>query len=71
VDGLGTDPEDSAIVAAVVKLAHALDLEVVAEGVETAEQSRHLRDLGCDTAQGYFYGRPVPAEEVEARWWPR
>jgi diguanylate cyclase (GGDEF)-like protein len=71
VDGLGTDPEDSAIVAAVVKLAHALDLEVVAEGVETAEQSRHLRDLGCDTAQGYFYGRPVPAHELEARWWPR
>jgi diguanylate cyclase (GGDEF)-like protein/PAS domain S-box-containing protein len=66
VDGLGVDPEDEAIVAAVVNLAHTLDLRVVAEGVETAGQSRHLRELGCDAAQGYYFGPAVPPAEVAA-----
>lgn len=65
VDGLGTDPEDTAIVAAVMGMAHALDLGVVAEGVETADQAARLRTLGCDEAQGYYYGRPVPAEAID------
>jgi diguanylate cyclase (GGDEF)-like protein/PAS domain S-box-containing protein len=55
VDGLGTDPEDSAIVAAVVSLGHALGLEVVAEGVETERQLAELVRLGCDFAQGYWF----------------
>lgn len=58
VDGLGTDPEDSAIVAAVVSLGHALGLSVVAEGVETSGQLHELLALGCDRAQGYWFSGP-------------
>ena len=65
VDGLGTDPEDSAIVAAVVSLGHALGLEVVAEGVETEQQLDELRDLGCESAQGFLFAPPQPAPDVE------
>lgn len=49
----------------VVSLARSLGLGTVAEGVETDGQARHLRSLGCDSAQGYFYGHPVPADEFE------
>jgi EAL domain-containing protein (putative c-di-GMP-specific phosphodiesterase class I) len=66
VQGLGPDPEDSAIVAAVVQLAHTLDLRAVAEGVETDEQLELLRRLGCDEAQGYLFSKPVPAEDMAA-----
>jgi CheY-like chemotaxis protein len=65
VDGLGADPEDTAIVAAVISLAHALDRDVVAEGVETLEQLERLRSLGCELAQGYFLARPMPALAVD------
>ncbi len=67
VAGLGQDPHDSAIVAAVVALARAVGLFVVAEGVETPRQLAELRRLGCDAAQGFLFSRPVPAEEAE-RW---
>jgi EAL domain-containing protein (putative c-di-GMP-specific phosphodiesterase class I)/CheY-like chemotaxis protein len=66
VDGLGHDPEDTAIVAAVMGMAHALELDVVAEGVETEEQLARLRSLGCDLAQGYYFARPGPATATEA-----
>ena len=66
VNGLGIDNEDSTIVEAVVRLGHSLGLAVVAEGVETPLQLSRLRDLGCDRAQGYLFGRPCPAEIVEA-----
>ncbi|HEX9969879.1 MAG TPA: EAL domain-containing protein [Acidimicrobiales bacterium] len=66
VDGLGTDAEDEAIVTAVVRLAQALELGVVAEGVETAAQLAELRRLGCTAVQGYYLGRPMPASEVVA-----
>jgi diguanylate cyclase (GGDEF)-like protein len=49
-----------AVVESVISMAHALGLRVVAEGVETAEDAQLLRELGCDEAQGYFFGRPVP-----------
>jgi diguanylate cyclase (GGDEF)-like protein/PAS domain S-box-containing protein len=65
VRGLGEDAADTAIVRSVIDLAHALGLVVVAEGVETADQVAHLRKLGCDQAQGYFFARPQPAEELE------
>ncbi|MDP9404755.1 MAG: EAL domain-containing protein [Actinomycetota bacterium] len=52
------------IVLAVISLAHALDLDVVAEGVERAEQADQLRQMGCDTAQGYYWSRPLPPEDV-------
>jgi EAL domain-containing protein (putative c-di-GMP-specific phosphodiesterase class I) len=62
IDGLGREPEDTAICTAVVSLAHALGLRAVAEGVETPEQLAELRTLGCELAQGYLFGRPAPAE---------
>jgi diguanylate cyclase (GGDEF)-like protein len=70
VRGLGRDACDTAIVKSVVDLAHALGLVVVAEGVEDPDQVAHLRKLGCDLAQGYFFARPQPAEDLE-RWFDR
>jgi EAL domain-containing protein (putative c-di-GMP-specific phosphodiesterase class I) len=66
VAGLGSDADDTEIVAAVVKLTHALRRRVVAEGVETAAQLAELRALGCDVAQGYYFGRPAAAGTGEA-----
>jgi diguanylate cyclase (GGDEF)-like protein/PAS domain S-box-containing protein len=67
VDGLGRDPEATAIVAAVMGMAHALELKVVAEGVETADQVARLRMLGCDEAQGFYFARPGSADDVDER----
>jgi predicted signal transduction protein with EAL and GGDEF domain len=61
VSGLGTDPHDTALVAAIVAMAAALGLQVTAEGVETELQLSRLRKLGCHRAQGYLLGRPMPA----------
>jgi EAL domain-containing protein (putative c-di-GMP-specific phosphodiesterase class I) len=63
VRDLGTDPDDCILAATIVNLGHSLGLKVVAEGVETEEQRRILLEQGCDLAQGYYFGRPVPAEE--------
>jgi diguanylate cyclase (GGDEF)-like protein len=60
-----TDPDDAALVMAIVTLAHNLSLEVIAEGVETDEQLRFLRLLRCDEVQGYLFSKPLPAEELE------
>ena len=68
VNGLGIDLEDSTIVEAVVNLGHSLGLSVVAEGVETPLQLTRLREIGCDRGQGYLFGRPRPAELVEAEY---
>ena len=65
VIGVATDPVDSAIVQAVVTLASAMGIEVVAEGVETPEQVEHLRALGCDICQGYYFSRPLQASQFE------
>jgi diguanylate cyclase (GGDEF)-like protein/PAS domain S-box-containing protein len=65
IAGLGVDGEDTTIVGAVVGLAHSLGLGVIAEGVETADQLRILRELGCDYAQGFFMARPMPAAGVD------
>jgi diguanylate cyclase (GGDEF)-like protein/PAS domain S-box-containing protein len=59
VSGLAEDADDAAIVTAVLALARALGLRTVAEGVETEEQARALRRLGCGHAQGYLFGRPA------------
>ncbi len=67
IDGLGSDSEDSAIVAAVIGLGHALGLTVIAEGVETDRQLSELAALGCDAAQGYLFARPGPGADVAAR----
>ena len=65
VAGLGIDDHDEAIVSAIVRLAHTLGLQVVAEGVETELQLAHLRAMGCDYAQGFLLGRPEPPERMD------
>jgi EAL domain-containing protein (putative c-di-GMP-specific phosphodiesterase class I) len=64
VAGLDTDVGDTAIVTAVIDLAHSLGIVAIAEGVESAAQLERLRSLGCDCAQGYHLGRPQPAAEL-------
>ena len=59
VRGIATDPEDAAIASGLISLAHGLDLKVVAEGVETAEQFRYLRAKRCDEIQGHIISKPV------------
>ncbi|WNV74208.1 EAL domain-containing protein [Geodermatophilus sp. DSM 44513] len=61
-----TTPDSAALTAAVVALARSLRLATVAEGIETAEQAVALRALGCDTAQGFHFARPMPAPELTA-----
>ena len=61
---LGTSRELEVLVTSIVTMAHALELAVVAEGVETRQQLDVLERIGCDHAQGYYFGRPVPAAEV-------
>lgn len=63
---LGTGPEHTAIVSAVINLAHALGWEVSAEDVETADQLARLRELGCDIAQGYHFWAPLTSEEASS-----
>ena len=67
IDGLGTDPEDGAIVLAIVSLAQALRLAVVAEGVEYFHQLEALHRLGCDAVQGFLVGRPGAADGLPAQ----
>jgi diguanylate cyclase (GGDEF)-like protein/PAS domain S-box-containing protein len=64
VDGLGHDPQDTAIVKSVVAMARALGLSVTAEGIETAAQLKELRALNCREGQGYYFSRPQPAATV-------
>jgi EAL domain-containing protein (putative c-di-GMP-specific phosphodiesterase class I) len=66
IAGLGESTEDEVIVAAIVGLARGLDLTVIPEGVETFEQLQRLRKVGCDTAQGFYFSRPLPTEAVGA-----
>ncbi|MEV0716654.1 EAL domain-containing protein, partial [Asanoa sp. NPDC050611] len=65
--GMATDADDHAIVRTVIDLAGALGLRVVAEGVEDERTWRLLRSVGCHVAQGWFYARPMPADEL-AEW---
>ncbi|KXB28959.1 hypothetical protein AT959_19225 [Dechloromonas denitrificans] len=68
VVGIGSNPGDEAIIRSVMALARSLDFEVVAEGVETAEQADFLAALGCHQLQGYLHGRAVAPAEFRARW---
>ncbi|MBI1906037.1 MAG: EAL domain-containing protein [Rhodocyclales bacterium] len=63
-----TDEDDAEIVAAIIGLAHNLGLDVIAEGVETEAQLECLQRRGCGKAQGYFFARPLPADELEQFW---
>ena len=64
VRDLTSDPSDAAIAKAIITMAHALDLTVVAEGVENKEAWDRLAALGCDMAQGYYMSRPLPEGEL-------
>jgi diguanylate cyclase (GGDEF)-like protein/PAS domain S-box-containing protein len=64
VDGLGTDPHDSALVAAIIAMADALNLAVTAEGIETQQQLAILKQLRCRRAQGFYLARPMPAVQL-------
>jgi diguanylate cyclase (GGDEF)-like protein len=66
-DGLGSDPSDTSIVHAIISLGHALDLDVVAEGVETAAHLEELRSLDCDLAQGFHWCEPLSPDQL-AGW---
>ncbi|HET8624256.1 MAG TPA: EAL domain-containing protein, partial [Gemmatimonadales bacterium] len=70
VRDLASVPDDAAITAAIIAMAHALDLKVVAEGVETEGHLTFLRSQGCDEVQGHLLGRPVPADRF-AEWLAR
>ncbi len=63
---LATDPEDAAIVRAIIQMAHSLGLKTIAEGVETQDVLDHLRLFHCDETQGYFHARPLPADDFVA-----
>lgn len=66
IKGVTTDEEDAAITRSIVSLGHSMNLKVIAEGVETEQQWNWLRESGCDEAQGYHFGRPMPADKLEA-----
>jgi EAL domain-containing protein (putative c-di-GMP-specific phosphodiesterase class I) len=66
ISNLGIDAEASALVGAIVKLARALKLSVIAEGVETDEQLDQLSALGCSDVQGYLFSKPIQANEIDA-----
>ncbi len=78
VKDMNRDETSRSIVDSIIALAHTMSLRVIAEGVETAEQAARLADSGCDYLQGYYFGRPMPVEQValfverrEAREAPR
>jgi EAL domain-containing protein (putative c-di-GMP-specific phosphodiesterase class I) len=65
IRNLEAGSSDMALIEAIIVMAHKLDLKVIAEGVETAEQRDLIVAAGCDYAQGYFYSRPIPPDEFE------
>ena len=68
VTELPDDADDAAIARTIIAMGHQLRMVVAAEGVETAEQADFLGAMGCDELQGYHFGRPAPAAEIEARF---
>jgi diguanylate cyclase (GGDEF)-like protein len=65
IEHLAHNKHDQNIVASIINLSHSLNLTVIAEGAETKEQVDVLRSLGCDQIQGYFFYKPLPADEIE------
>jgi EAL domain-containing protein (putative c-di-GMP-specific phosphodiesterase class I) len=65
VRDIASDPDDAAIVRAIIQMGHSLKLRTIAEGVEAVDQLAFLRAEGCEEGQGYLFGRPIPAAEME------
>lgn len=64
ISGLNEDPKSEAIVRTIIELGNRLGLQLIAEGVETKLQSERLKELGCLDMQGYYFGRPIPVDEI-------
>jgi EAL domain-containing protein (putative c-di-GMP-specific phosphodiesterase class I) len=71
VRDITTDPEDRAIVSAIINMASSLGIRTIAEGVEGADQLELLRLQGCDEVQGYYFSRPLPAAQCEVYLWAK
>ena len=71
VANLSTHQDDAAIVKAIISMAHSLRILTLAEGVETAEQLAFLKNHQCDAMQGFYFSKPLPAEEVTAELFAR
>jgi diguanylate cyclase (GGDEF)-like protein len=67
INDINTDADDRAISQAVIALGHSLGLQVVAEGVETAEQAESLKQMGCDIWQGFYFSKPVPLDSLRLK----
>ncbi len=64
-DDLVTEGRACELVDGVIQMGHRLGMDIVAEGVESVEQVRLLKRLGCDCAQGFYYGKPAPVEQCD------
>ncbi len=62
---------DRAIVQTIIAMANTLDMKTLAEGVESAAQAALLAEMGCNQAQGYFFGKPLPADRFACTWLSR
>ena len=68
IQGIGSEKNSAEIVRTILDLAHSLNMEVVAEGIETEEQAKHLQLLGCRLGQGYYFARPMAPEAISAKF---
>ncbi|WP_175566018.1 putative bifunctional diguanylate cyclase/phosphodiesterase [Halodesulfovibrio marinisediminis] len=68
VNGIPLNTDDIAIVKAIIQMSDTLSIDSLAEGIETEEQWRYLRDIGCQYGQGYYFSQPVPAKKIEELW---
>ncbi len=69
VQDIATNPDRGLLVQAIISMAQSLRKSLVAEGVETVEQAESLAGMGCSHAQGYLFGKPMPYEQLQARYW--
>ncbi|MEH7609843.1 EAL domain-containing protein, partial [Gottfriedia acidiceleris] len=64
IQNMTENPKNFSLVKAIIKMGHSLGFKFVAEGVETEEQMKMLKNLNCDIGQGYYFNRPLPLEEI-------
>jgi len=68
IRGIKDQQEDYQIVKTIIMMAKSLNLRVIAEGVESLGESEILKGLGCDEVQGYYYGKPMPMDEIKQKY---